>query len=188
MGFPTFLNLSLNLAIRNHNLNHNQIMVLCLLTVENFSIFGCKEYNQFDLSIDYLVMSMCIVISCFVRRGCLLEEGEFSWQNSISLCPASFCTPWPNLPVTPGIFWLPTFAFQSPIMKRTSFFYKGKGEGQITWGFYHCEEFRYYSLWLKPLRAFGQAVTISNMYFKVVILAAMWRMIFRDQVWKQVDH
>ena len=45
----------------------------------------------------------------------------FSWQNSISLCPASFCTPQPNLPVTLGISWLPTFAFQSPIMKRTSF-------------------------------------------------------------------
>ena len=45
----------------------------------------------------------------------------FSWQNSISLCPASFCFPRPNLPVTPGVSWLPTFAFQSPIMKRTSF-------------------------------------------------------------------
>ena len=46
----------------------------------------------------------------------------FSWQNSISLCPASFCIPRPNLPVTPGVSWLPTFAFQCPIMKRTSFF------------------------------------------------------------------
>ena len=45
----------------------------------------------------------------------------FSWQNSISLCPASVCTPRPNLLVTPGVSWLPTFAFQSPIMKRTSF-------------------------------------------------------------------
>ena len=27
----------------------------------------------------------------------------FSWQNSISLYPASFCIPRPNLPVTPGI-------------------------------------------------------------------------------------
>ena len=45
----------------------------------------------------------------------------FSWQNSISLCPASFCTPRPNLPVTPGISSLPTFAFHSPIMERTSF-------------------------------------------------------------------
>ena len=45
----------------------------------------------------------------------------FSWQNSISLCPASFCTPRANLPVTPGVSWLPSVAFQSPIMKRTSF-------------------------------------------------------------------
>ena len=26
----------------------------------------------------------------------------FSWQNSISLCPASFCSPRPNLPDAPG--------------------------------------------------------------------------------------
>ena len=45
----------------------------------------------------------------------------FSWQNSISLCPASFHIPRPNLLVTPGVSRLPTFAFQSPIMKRTSF-------------------------------------------------------------------
>ena len=45
----------------------------------------------------------------------------FSWQNSVSLCPASFCTPKPNLHVIPGISCHPTFAFQSPIMKRTSF-------------------------------------------------------------------
>ena len=45
----------------------------------------------------------------------------FSWKNSVSLCPSSFCTPKPNLPVIPGISWLPTFAFQSPVMKRTSF-------------------------------------------------------------------
>ena len=44
-----------------------------------------------------------------------------SWQNSISLCPTSFCIPRPNLPVTPGVSWLPTFAVQFPIMKRTSF-------------------------------------------------------------------
>ena len=29
----------------------------------------------------------------------------FSWQNFISLCPASFCTLRPNLPVTPGVSW-----------------------------------------------------------------------------------
>ena len=41
-------------------------------------------------------------------------------KNSVSLCPASFCTPRSNLPVTPGISLLPTFAFQSPMIKRTS--------------------------------------------------------------------
>ena len=46
---------------------------------------------------------------------------EFSWKNSVSLCPASFCTPKPNLSVTPSNTGLPTFAFQSPVMKRTSF-------------------------------------------------------------------
>ena len=55
---------------------------------------------------------MCRIFSCVVGRGCLL-----SWQNSISLCPASFCTIRPNLPVTPGISWLTTSAFQSPIMR-----------------------------------------------------------------------
>ena len=38
----------------------------------------------------------------------------FCWQNSISLCPASFHIPRPNLPITSGVSWLPTFAFQSP--------------------------------------------------------------------------
>ena len=64
-------------------------------------------------------MVMCRVISCVVGRGCF----AFSWQNSLSLWSASFCTPRPNLPFAPGISWLPTFAFQSPVMKRTSFFF-----------------------------------------------------------------
>ena len=45
----------------------------------------------------------------------------FSWQNAVNLSPASFCTPRPNLPITQGISWLPTFAFQSHVVKRTSF-------------------------------------------------------------------
>ena len=45
----------------------------------------------------------------------------FSWQNSVSLCAGSFCTPRPNLPVIPDIFWLPICAFQSPMMKKVSF-------------------------------------------------------------------
>ena len=66
-------------------------------------------------------MSMCRVFSCVVGRGWFAMTSAFSWQNSISLCPASFCTPRPNLPVTPGVSWLSTFVFLSPIIKRTSF-------------------------------------------------------------------
>ena len=65
-------------------------------------------------------MSMCRVFSCCWKRVFVMTSA-FSWQNSISLCPASFCIPRPNLPVIPGVSWLPTFAFLSPIKKRTSF-------------------------------------------------------------------
>ena len=63
---------------------------------------------------------MCRVFSCVVGRGCLLWP-VYSLCKTVSLCPASFCTPRPNLSVTPDFSWLPTFAFQSPIMKRTPF-------------------------------------------------------------------
>jgi len=53
-------------------------------------------------------MSMCRAFSCVVGRVFAMTSA-FSWQNSISLCPASFCTPRPKLPVTPGVSWLPTF-------------------------------------------------------------------------------
>ena len=62
----------------------------------------------------------CVVFSCIIGRGCLLWPGHFLGKT-VSLCPASFYSLRPNLPVTPGISWLPTFAFQSPMMKRTSF-------------------------------------------------------------------
>ena len=40
--------------------------------IESFSIFGCKEYNQPDFSIDYLVMFICRVFSCVAGGRCLL--------------------------------------------------------------------------------------------------------------------
>ena len=57
-------------------------------------------------------MSMCSVFSCVAGRGCLLWPVRSLGKTLISLCPASFCIPRPNLPVTPGVSWLPTFAFQ----------------------------------------------------------------------------
>ena len=63
--------------------------------------------------------------SCVESSLVLLEEGVYydQWvllENSARLCPPSF-TARPNYPVTPGISWLLTCPFQSPMMKRTSF-------------------------------------------------------------------
>ena len=41
----------------------------------------------------------------------------FSRQTCVSFCPASFCTPRPNLPVTPDIFWLPILHSNTPWWK-----------------------------------------------------------------------
>ena len=50
-------------------------------------------------------MYMCRVFSCVIGRGCLLWPVP-SLGKTISLCPSSFCTPRPNLPVTPVVSWL----------------------------------------------------------------------------------
>ena len=59
-------------------------------------------------------------VLCFWKRVFAMTSA-FSKQNSVRLSPTSFCIPGPNMPVTPGISWLFIFAFQSPMMKRTSF-------------------------------------------------------------------
>ena len=68
-----------------------------------------------------LVLTIRWCLLCCWKRVFTMTSA-FSWQNSISLCPVSFCALRPDLPVTPGISWLPSFAFQSPMMKRTSIF------------------------------------------------------------------
>ena len=80
--------------------------------------------GQHQNQIDYILCSQRwrgSIQSAKTRPGADCgSDHEFSWQNTIILCPASFCIPRPNFPVTQGVSWLPTFAFQSPIMKRTS--------------------------------------------------------------------
>ena len=77
---------------------------------------------------------LCRVFSCFIEGACLLWP-VCSLGKTVSLFPASFCSPRPNLPVTPGISWLPTFAFQALIMKRTSFLdcKESKWKGHLFW-------------------------------------------------------
>ena len=63
-----------------------------------------------------------VVISYVVGRGCLLWP-VCSLGKTLLAFALFFCTLSPNMPVTPCISWLPTFAFQSPMMKRTSVFW-----------------------------------------------------------------
>ena len=85
-------------------------------------MLNCKEHNQSDFSSDHLVMSMCRVISWVIERVFAVMS-MLSWQNSVSLCPAPFCIPRPNLSVIMGTSWLPPFVFKSPVMKRTPYFF-----------------------------------------------------------------
>ena len=50
--------------------------------------------------------SPCVKSSLCCWKRVFAMTSTFSWQNSVNLCPASFCSPRPNLPVTPGISWL----------------------------------------------------------------------------------
>ena len=99
-------------------------------TVSSSLVFAdCIELLHLWLQRIYSIWFQCqpsvavhvqsLLLCCWKRVFAMTSV--FSWQNSISLCPALFYTPRPNFPVTPGVSWLPTFAFQSPIMKRTSF-------------------------------------------------------------------
>ena len=68
-------------------MSHRQFLVLFLLTVQSFSIFDCKEYNQSDFGIDHLVKSTCRESSLV-----LLEEGVCYDQ---CILVTKFCQPLP---------------------------------------------------------------------------------------------
>ena len=87
-----------------------------LLSSKDLKCYYWQIWFRYWPSGDVHVYSL--LLCCWKRVFAMTSV--FAWQNSISLCSASFCNPRPNLPVTPGVSWLPTFDFQSPIMKRTS--------------------------------------------------------------------
>ena len=67
---PIFFNLSLNFAIRSSWSEPRSAQSCFTQCIENSFVFGFKEYNQSDFGIDYLVKSMCRIISCFAERVC----------------------------------------------------------------------------------------------------------------------
>ena len=85
----------------------------------------CWLYRDFPSSATKNTLSLILVLTiwwCPYGKSVFAIISVFSWQNSVRLCPASLYTPRPNSPVTSGVSWLPTLAFQSPMMKRTFFF------------------------------------------------------------------
>ena len=63
----------------------------------------------------------------------------FSWQNSISLCPASFRILRPDLPVTPGVSWVtavnPGFPRLVPVIKKQRHYFANRGLSSQGYGF-----------------------------------------------------
>ena len=94
-------------------------------------------------------MSMCRDLCCWKRVFAMTSV--FSWQNTISLCPASFCTPRPNSFCNPSlcldqlcwrswswtVLWRPTRPSRTNTPKRCPFHYRGleckSRESRNTW-------------------------------------------------------
>ena len=125
-GFPYFLQFQSEFVNKEFMIWATVSSWSCFCWLYRASPSCCKEHNQSDFGVDHLVMSMCRFLFCLLFSFLFLfaMSSAFSWQNSINLCPASSVlqAQISNLPAIPGISQLPTFAFQSPTMKRTSFF------------------------------------------------------------------
>ena len=80
---------------------------VCLAKATVFPVvmYGCKswtilkiEHQRID-AFELWCWRRLLRVPWTARRS----NQSVSWQNSVSLYPPSFCTPSPNLPVTPGI-------------------------------------------------------------------------------------
>jgi len=62
----------------------------CFCWLYKNSPFWLQDYNQSDFGIDYLVMSICRVISCVVGRGCLLWPVRFLGKTLLAFALLHF--------------------------------------------------------------------------------------------------
>ena len=121
MLFPTFFNLNLNMAIRSSRSEPQSFcFCFCWLYRASPSLAANNIINL--ISVLIIWWGPCVESSLVLLEEGIYYDSVFSWKNTASLCPASFRTPRLNLPVIPIIFWLHTFIFQSPMMKRVSVF------------------------------------------------------------------
>ena len=105
------------------------------------SLVFCWLYRASPSSAAKNIINLILVLTIwwcpYVESSSVLlfvMTNVFSWQNSVRLCPASFCTLRLTLPVTYIISWLPSFAVQSHMMKRTFFFgVNSRRSGRSSW-------------------------------------------------------
>ena len=91
------------------------------VTVSSSSYF-CWLYRASPSLAPRNIINLILVLTIW---GCPCVESSLVMLEKVLwpiCCPASLCTSNPNLPVIPGISWLPTFALQYPMMKGTFFF------------------------------------------------------------------
>ena len=103
-GFPCFLQFKSEF--------HNKDLMIWATV--SFQSWFCQLYRASlsltatNMVILILVLTIswcpCVELSLVFLKRVFAMTHVFSCQNSFSLSPASFCTPRPNLPVTPGIF------------------------------------------------------------------------------------
>ena len=100
--FPTFFNLSLNLAIRSSWSEPQSAPSLAFADCIELLHLWCKEYNQSNFIVDHLVISMRRVFSCVVGRGCLLWPVSSLGKTLLDFALFHSVLQGSNLPVTPG--------------------------------------------------------------------------------------
>ena len=118
--FPTFFNLSLNFSRRSHGLSQSAPGLVFTDCIELLHLW-LKEYKQSEFDVDHLVMSMCRVFFCVVGRGCLLWPVHSPGKTLLAFALLHFVLQGQTCLLNPGISWLPTFVFHSPMMKRMFF-------------------------------------------------------------------
>ena len=77
MVFPTFLNFSLNLAIRSSWSEPQSAPGLVFADCIELLHLWFKEYNQSDFGVDHLVMSMCRVSLVLLEEGVCYDQCIF---------------------------------------------------------------------------------------------------------------
>ena len=115
-----FFNLSLNFSRRSHGLSQSAPGLVLTDCIELLYLW-LKEYKQSDFDVDHLVMSMCRVFFCVVGRGCLLWPVHSPGKTLLAFALLHFVLQGQTCLLNPGISWLPTFVFHSPMMKRMFF-------------------------------------------------------------------